>query len=84
MKIFISNLKKHIFTNLKKLKYKNFEVSDDYIIENLEVTFQTLGEFRRNWDNTILICHGYTNHNFALDKKSYWYYNLKNFWGKND
>lgn len=60
----------------KYYKYKNFKISNNEIIENLELAFQTWGELNKKKDNAILICHGYTNHHFALDKNIGWFNNL--------
>ena len=60
----------------KFLSIQNFIVSDGSVIEDLSLAYQTWGNLNYNMDNAILICHGYTNHHYALDKDIGWFNNL--------
>ncbi|MFL2818580.1 MAG: hypothetical protein ACJ0BR_02865 [Candidatus Puniceispirillales bacterium] len=63
-------------TTSKYFKYKKLKISNKNFIDNLELAFQTWEELNKNKDNVILICYGYTNHHFALDKNIGWFNNL--------
>ena len=65
-----------ILPESKFFESNDFLVTDGNVLKNLTIAYQTWGELNSKKDNAILICHGYTNHHFALDKNIGWFNNF--------